>query len=571
LSGVRLAVPAETAVGERRVAAVPDTVRRLVAAGWEVAVERGAGRTATFSDEDYAAAGARIVGTVADTAADLLLCVKPPSRQILLGLPAGTTIVSHLAPATYPDQVRLCRDRRLTALALELVPRLSRAQPMDVLSSQALVVGYRGALIAAELSPVFFPAFHTAAGTLPPAKVLVLGTGVAGLQAVATARRLGAATSAHDVRPSSPEEVASVGGTFLALEGSRQDEPGGYARVTAPEFLAAQRELLAPHVAGFDAVVTTALAPGLPAPLLLTAETVERMRPGAVVVDLAAEGGGNCALTRPGATVVHGAVVIAGPRDVTGQLPRHASQLFARNVAELVLLMTTEGGFTPDWSDALLAGCCVTRDGRDVAADAPGRTAGTASGAPVVPPRPAVAGDIDAVARLLAASRTVVVVPGYGLAVAQAHHALRALVELLLGAGAEVTYALHPVAGRLPGHLDLLLDGAGVAFEAIEDVDRANRRFATTDVVLVVGANDIVNATAGGAAGPAGSPLAGMPLLDVAAARAVVVLDRDPGLGYAGVANPLFSSDRVVMLPGDAASSLGRLVPAVHALLIDTA
>jgi NAD(P) transhydrogenase subunit alpha len=383
-------VLAETAEGERRVAAVPETVRRLTGAGWDVAVQRGAGRGSFVTDEAYVTAGAKMIDDLADLLrdADVVLSVQPPSVRTLSTLPEGASLITMLAPSTYGDEIRACRDGNLVAFALELIPRITRAQSMDVLSSQALVAGYRATLAAAQRLPAFFPMFMTAAGTVPPAKVLVLGAGVAGLQAIATARRLGAVTSAYDVRPSSADEVKSLGATFLSLELETQEGTGGYARAQSEEFLAQQRQLLLKHVGESDAVITTAAVPGRRAPLLVTTEMVEQMREGSVVVDLAAETGGNCELTRAGEEVVHSGVVIYGPRNVPSELSRHASELFSRNVANLLLLMTKDGTFAPDFEDEVLAGCCVTRGGQivhPVARDALGepgevQTAGARTG-----------------------------------------------------------------------------------------------------------------------------------------------------------------------------------------------
>ena len=469
--------------------------------------------------------------------------------------------ISPMAPgdAEWDARLRVCRDRRLVVFALELVPRISRAQDMDVLSSQATVAGYRGALAAAERLPAFFPMLSTAAGTVGPARVLVLGTGVAGLQAIATARRLGAEVTAHDIRPSSAEEVRSLGATFLALEdpagkqGAGSDA-GGYARVVGEDVLAAQRRLLAAPIAESDAVITTAAVPGRRAPLLVTARMVERMRPGSVVVDLAAETGGNCELTRPGEQVEHAGVVVLGPRNAPSDLPLQASELFAANVATLLLLMTKDGTLAPDFTDDVLAGCCVTRDGELLQPGVPGPD--PAEGRP--PRRPVREGNVDEVADLLASSRRVVLVPGFGLAVAQAQHALVVLAGLLADRGVEVAYAISPVAGRVPGQMNVLLDGAGVPHAQLEDVQQANAAFPRTDVALVVGANDIVNP----AARSPGSPLSGMPVLDVAAARRVVVLERSPGPGFAGIDNPLFDDERTTVLSGDARETLVALAAA---------
>ncbi|WP_066892285.1 Re/Si-specific NAD(P)(+) transhydrogenase subunit alpha [Carbonactinospora thermoautotrophica] len=359
----KVGVPAETRSGERRVALVPEVVPRLLDAGLEVYVQSGAGRHAYASDEDYRAAGAKIVDGDVLADSDIVLTVQPLEPAAARRLRPGATVIGFLAPSLELDTIRALRDREATALALELVPRISRAQAMDALSSQALVAGYRAALVAAERLPKFFPLFMTAAGTVPPAKVLVLGAGVAGLQAIATARRLGAVVEAYDVRAAAAEEVRSLGARFIELELETQDGAGGYAKEQSAEFLRRQRELIGQHVAASDAVITTAAVPGRPAPLLVTTEMVERMRPGSVVVDLAAESGGNCELSRPGEEVVHRDVLIWGGRNVPSQLPVHASQLYAKNVANLLLHIIRDGEIRFDFDDEIVTGCCVTHAG----------------------------------------------------------------------------------------------------------------------------------------------------------------------------------------------------------------
>jgi NAD(P) transhydrogenase subunit alpha len=568
---VRVVVAAERAAGERRVAAVPETVRLLTAAGWTVAVEHGAGRGAFLTDDAYREAGAVVVEDLDERlrAADVLLAVQPPPLRALALLPEGATVISPMAPGMHDDRIAACRERRLVAVALELIPRISRAQAMDVLTSQATVAGYRGALLAAERLPAFLPMLTTAAGTVGPARVLVLGTGVAGLQAMATARRLGADVVGHDIRPSSPEEVRSLGATFFGPVGVAAD-PGGLARLASEEVLAEQRRLLAEPVSTADAVIATAAVPGRPAPLLLTAEMVERMRPGSVVVDLAAEGGGNCALTRPGERVEHAGVLVLGPRNAPSELPRHASELFARNVAALLLHMTRDGVLAPDVDDEVLVACCVTRDGelltpsgaglasavgpspnRPDRSDRPARP--DRSDRPARPDRPGAVGEV---ADLLRRSRRVVLVPGYGLAAAQAQHVLGELGDLLARRGIEVTYAVHPVAGRVPGHLNVVLDAAGVPHDRLEGLEKANRSLGGADVALLVGADDIANPSAR----RAGSPLSGMPVLDAGAARAVVMLKRSLRPGFAGVQNPLLEDDRTTVLLGDARETLTELL-----------
>ncbi|WP_434581714.1 Re/Si-specific NAD(P)(+) transhydrogenase subunit alpha [Carbonactinospora thermoautotrophica] len=359
----KVGVPAETRSGERRVALVPEVVPRLLDAGLEVYVQSGAGRHAYASDEDYRAAGAKIVDGDVLADSDIVLTVQPLEPAAARRLRPGATVIGFLAPSLELDTIRALRDREATAFALELVPRISRAQAMDALSSQALVAGYRAALVAAERLPKFFPLFMTAAGTVPPAKVLVLGAGVAGLQAIATARRLGAVVEAYDVRAAAAAEVRSLGARFIELELETQDGAGGYAKEQSAEFLRRQRELIGQHVAASDAVITTAAVPGRPAPLLVTTEMVERMQPGSVVVDLAAESGGNCELSRPGEEVVHRDVLIWGGRNVPSQLPVHASQLYAKNVANLLLHIIRDGEIRFDFDDEIVTGCCVTHAG----------------------------------------------------------------------------------------------------------------------------------------------------------------------------------------------------------------
>jgi NAD(P) transhydrogenase subunit alpha len=366
---VRVVVPQETADGERRVAVVPETVAKLAALGGTVVVQAGAGLPAFVDDDELAARGAEI-GTdrmALLQSADVVLSVQPLSVGDVACLPAGATTLSFLQPWVHGDVVRALAAGSVTGLSLDLVPRISRAQSMDALSSQALVAGYHGAMVAASVAPRMFPMAMTAAGTVPPAKVLVLGAGVAGLQAIATARRLGAVVTAYDVRSASADEVRSLGAKFLDLGLETQEGEGGYARVQSEEFLAKQRELLGAAIAASDVIVTAAAVPGRPAPRLVTAEMVHGMRPGSVVVDLGAEGGGNCELTRAGETVEVGGVSVVGVRNAASAYPLHASALYARNLFNLLQLMVTDGALAPDWDDEILAGCCVTRAGQVVA------------------------------------------------------------------------------------------------------------------------------------------------------------------------------------------------------------
>ncbi|MDX6630411.1 MAG: H+-translocating transhydrogenase subunit alpha [Gaiellales bacterium] len=364
--GVLVAVCRERADGERRVALTPDEVKRLSESGARVRLERGAGTSAGYPDESYALNGAELVAD-ADAAlagADVVLRVAPPADDEIAALPAGALVISYLRPLERPELIQALATRGVTALAVELVPRITRAQTMDALSSQANIAGYRAVLVASTLLPRYFPLLMTAAGTVPPARVLVLGAGVAGLQAIATARRLGAVVSAFDVRPAVREQVESLGATFLEVELPETGETsGGYAQELSEETQRRQRELLAEHVAASDVVVTTALVPGRPAPRLIGAGMVASMRPGSVIVDLAAEAGGNCELTEPGATVVRENVTIVGDRNPAAAMPYDASRLYARNVTELLGVCLHEGRVSVDPEDAVIAGCLVSREG----------------------------------------------------------------------------------------------------------------------------------------------------------------------------------------------------------------
>ncbi len=359
---MKIAVVGETRPGERRVALVPGLVSRLIDAGQEVAVEPDAGKAAGFTDDDYRDAGAS-VDADALTGAGLVLSVQPLSARQVGELTSNAMTISFLPATQELDLVRALRDGGQTALAMELVPRISRAQAMDALSSQAFVAGYRAVLVAAERLPRFFPLAMTASGTVPPAKVLVLGAGVAGLQAIATARRLGAVVRAYDVRAAAAEEVRSLGAEFVELDLPTLEGAGGYAREMTEERSRRQRELLAPHVAAADVLITTAAVPGRTAPMLVTSDMVAAMRPDSVVVDLAAESGGNVEGARPGEEVTVGGATVWGGHNVPSQLPAQASQLYSTNVVNLVLLMHAEGELTPDFDDEIIAGCCVTHAG----------------------------------------------------------------------------------------------------------------------------------------------------------------------------------------------------------------
>jgi NAD(P) transhydrogenase subunit alpha len=356
---VKIAVLGETRPGERRVALVPGLVSRLTDVGQQVAVEPGAGKAAGFTDEDYREAGATVATDALD-GAGVALSVQPLAPSQARRLAAGAITISFLPTAQELDLVRVLREAGHTALAMELVPRISRAQSMDALSSQAFVAGYRAVLVAAERLPRFLPLSMTASGTIPPAKVLVLGAGVAGLQAIATARRLGAVVRAYDVRAASAEEVRSLGAEFVELDLPTLEGAGGYAREMTEERSARQRELLAPHVADADVLITTAAVPGRKAPMLVTERMVAGMRPGSVVVDLAAESGGNVEGARPGEEITIGGASVWGGLNVPSQLPAQASQLYGTNVVNLLLLMHSDGGFTPNFDDEIVAGACVT-------------------------------------------------------------------------------------------------------------------------------------------------------------------------------------------------------------------
>jgi NAD(P) transhydrogenase subunit alpha len=360
---VKVVVPRETAAYERRVACVPDTVTRMLAGGLSVAIERGAGLAAGYSDEAYAAAGAELADRDALKSADVVLAVQPLPLADAKLLQEGALVLSFLQPAAEPELLETFATRKVNAMSLERLPRISRAQSMDALSSQSLVIGYRAALIAAERLPRFFPLLMTAAGTVPPAKVLVLGAGVAGLQAIATARRLGAVVSAYDVRTAASEEVKSLGATFVALDLEALEGAGGYAREMTEDRAARQRELLTPFLAASDAVITTAAVPGRQAPMLVDTAMVEAMRPGTVIIDIAAESGGNVELSRPGEEVMHNGVLVWGGRNMASGMAFDASRLYARNLSNLLLLMTKDGTVTPDLDDEIVAGAMVVHDG----------------------------------------------------------------------------------------------------------------------------------------------------------------------------------------------------------------
>ncbi|WP_222565130.1 NAD(P) transhydrogenase subunit alpha [Novilysobacter antarcticus] len=353
---ITIGVARETAAGERRVSLVPETAKKLGALGAQLRMERGAGSAAGFTDEAYAAAGVELVADAASalTGADIVLCVQSPPTPVLQTLRSGTVLVGQLAPEADAARGETITARQLLAFPLERLPRTTRAQAMDVLSSQAGMAGYKAVLLGAQLSPRFFPMLTTAAGTIRPSRVLVIGAGVAGLQAVATAKRLGAQVEGFDVRPETREQIESLGGKFLDLGVSAAGE-GGYARQLTEEERAEQQRRLGEHLKLVDVVVTTAAVPGRPAPKILTAAMVAGMRPGSVIVDLAAETGGNCESTRPGETVAVGGVTVAGPLNLPSSGATHASEMFARNVLNFVSLFVRDGAIDFDWTDELLA------------------------------------------------------------------------------------------------------------------------------------------------------------------------------------------------------------------------
>ncbi len=365
---MKVAIPKERAADERRVALVPDTAAKLIAATLEVSVESGAGAGAYIPDDAYEKAGVKVVKS-ADALlkdADAVLKVQAPDASEVGQLKSGSVLISFLQPATQADIVKALAKRGVTAFSLELLPRISRAQSMDALSSQASAAGYKAVLMAAGRLGKFFPMMMTAAGTVAPARVLVMGAGVAGLQAIATARRLGAVVSAYDVRPAVKEEVQSLGATFIELALESQLGEGGYAREQSEEFLHKQRELIGEHVMKSDVVITTAAIPGRRAPLLVTGEMVKGMRPGSVIVDLAAESGGNVELTQAGEDVDVAGVTVIGTRNVPSTMPLATSQLFARNVANLLLHLVKDGAINLDFQDEITKGACVTHAGEIV-------------------------------------------------------------------------------------------------------------------------------------------------------------------------------------------------------------
>lgn len=359
---LKIAAPRERATGERRVAIDPGIMVKLKQLGLDVLIEQGAGSAAQIEDSAFKDA------TIVDSAqnlyqqADIVLKVQAPTAEEVAQLNNGSVLIGSLNPHNNLDMIKQLRDKQITSYAMELIPRISRAQSMDVLSSQAAVAGYKAAIMGADLSTRFFPMLTTAAGTIRPAKVIVIGAGVAGLQAIATARRLGAMVEAYDVRSATKEQVQSLGAKFIEL-GISAEGAGGYARELTEDEKRKQQEELAKHIATADVLITTAAVPGRPSPKIIPDSTVAGMKKGAVIVDLAAEGGGNCTLSKPGETITHNGVVIHAPLNVPSQVPVHASEMYAKNLLNFLSLMIKNGAYQPDFNDEIIAGACVTRDG----------------------------------------------------------------------------------------------------------------------------------------------------------------------------------------------------------------
>jgi H+-translocating NAD(P) transhydrogenase subunit alpha len=364
---MKIVVPKEAARGERRVALTPESAARLVKAGHQLLLERGAGAAAGFSDGAYEAAGAELVDGAAHLEdAELVVCVRAPEAGVLARLPRGAALIGMLRPLSDSALMVRLAEQGVRAVAMELVPRITRAQKMDALSSQATVAGYRAVLMAAAQHGKFFPMLMTAAGTVPPARVLVLGAGVAGLQAIATARRLGAVVQGFDIRPAVKEQVESLGAQWVGMELAEAEGSGGYAAEVSAETQHREHEHLRKLMVEADVVITTAQIPGRPAPVLITTDMVDAMRAGAIIVDLAAETGGNCELSRPDEEVRHGPVTILGPTDLPAGMPNHASQMYSRNVEALIQHVVRDGALVLDATDEIIRDCLVTADGEVV-------------------------------------------------------------------------------------------------------------------------------------------------------------------------------------------------------------
>lgn len=361
-----ISVPRETRAGEQRVALVPDLVKKLTAMGADIQVQTAAGEAAGYSDADYQAAGASIYNDdSAIKSSHILLSVNPFDQQQIQNLPDNALVIGYMNPWSETERFNILKEKNISAFSMELVPRISRAQAMDALSSQASIAGYKAVLIAASLSGKFFPMLTTAAGTVRPSKVLIIGAGVAGLQAIATARRLGAIVEAYDVRAAVKEQVESLGARFVDID-IKAEGSGGYARELTAEEKQKQQDILARHVAGADVVICTAAIPGRPSPRIISAAMVDAMKGGSVIVDLAAEGGGNCELTQAGNTVVHQRVTIAGPLNVPGTVPNHASELYAKNLLNMLGLIIKDGAIHIDLDDQILKDSLITHGGEIV-------------------------------------------------------------------------------------------------------------------------------------------------------------------------------------------------------------
>ncbi|MGV6858308.1 MAG: Re/Si-specific NAD(P)(+) transhydrogenase subunit alpha [bacterium] len=364
---LKVAVPKESASGERRVAIDPTVAKRLVSMGVEVLVEAGAGEAAGFSDSDYGDVSIVDAKSVYK-GADIVCRVQAPSSSEVAQIGEGAVLIGTLTPFKNPETIGSLAARNITSFAMEMIPRISRAQAMDVLSSQAAVAGYKAAIMGSDLAPRFFPMLTTAAGTIRPSKVIVIGAGVAGLQAIATARRLGAIVEGYDVRSATKEQVESLGAKFIELSITAEGE-GGYARELTDEEKQQQQEELADFIAKADVLITTAAIPGRPSPKIIPDSTVEKMKRGAVIIDLAAEGGGNCTLTQPGETIVHQGVTIHAPLNVPSQVPFHASEMYAKNLLNFMSLFIKDGEIEMDLEDEVIAGALLTKDG-DITNDA---------------------------------------------------------------------------------------------------------------------------------------------------------------------------------------------------------
>ena len=359
-------VPKETVSGETRVAAVPETVKKLVQAGFEVIVESGAGAGCHLTDADFQDVGAKIGSTETYASADVVLKLQPPTVEEAGRIREGALLVSFLFPHLNQSLVSQLNARKITTFAMEQIPRITRAQSMDALSSQANIGGYKAVLMAADTLAKFFPMLMTAAGTIRPARVVILGAGVAGLQAIATAKRLGAVVEVSDIRPAVKEQVLSLGAKFIEVETTEDMETeGGYAKEVSEEFLKMQREIVDRHMAGADVVIGTAQVPGRPAPKLISAEIVEKMQEGSVIVDMAAEQGGNCVLTEPGETVVKHGVTIIGTKNIPGLVSVHASEMYAKNLLAVMNHLNSEGKINLDFEDEITAGSIATHAGEN--------------------------------------------------------------------------------------------------------------------------------------------------------------------------------------------------------------